>query len=67
MHIHAHTHQECKHELKVCVECGNVYCTKCFKTWYKEQYTYTYGTTYVSAGTGDTPNITYTASHAHTP
>jgi len=44
--MHAHTDKPCKHDLKECTECGNVYCYKCNKEWYKNQgvtyYTYPY-------------------------
>lgn len=75
--MHKHVVKTCKHELQVCAECGNVYCLKCNKEWFKEQYTttpwYVYGTntvypTFTVSGTnitdGDAVNVTQTG-HTH--
>lgn len=39
-----HQHDHCQHELKLCNQCGIVYCVKCGKewgtTWAQDDYTY---------------------------
>ena len=35
--MHKHTDKPCKHDLKVCSHCGDVFCTKCNKEWFKEK------------------------------
>lgn len=35
--MHKHAVRTCKHEPKICAECGDVYCLKCNKEWYKEK------------------------------
>jgi hypothetical protein len=72
--MHAHTDKPCKHDLKVCTDCGNVYCAKCSKEWFKEQKFYYSYQPYTYVGTGTPPTITYygytagtyTAPHIHT-
>lgn len=33
-----HTHNDCKHDLKVCEHCDVAYCTKCKKEWGNHQH-----------------------------
>jgi hypothetical protein len=71
--MHSHTDKPCKHDLKVCTDCGNVYCAKCNKEWFKNGYSFTYqpyvitsGTSVYSAGSDTiTPTITWTDPHTH--
>ena len=56
--MHIHNDGTCKHDLRVCADCGNVYCSKCGREWFKEQFSYIYGTSYV--GTANPPTITWT-------
>lgn len=42
---HKHTEKTCKHLLAVCADCGDVYCSKCNREWFKERY-YSYPLTY---------------------
>lgn len=69
--MHEHNDEICIHDLKICAVCGNVYCAKCNKEWFKEQWTYTpytipytYYPPYITYTTGDkidvTPKITCT-------
>jgi hypothetical protein len=60
--MHKHTDGTCKHDLKVCTDCGNVYCSKCNREWFKEQYAYQYATyPYIPyVGTANPPTITWT-------
>jgi hypothetical protein len=36
--MHIHTNNDCQHDLRVCATCGDAYCTKCGKTWFREQF-----------------------------
>lgn len=72
--MHKHAVRTCKHELQICAECGDVYCLKCNKEWYKERtyslnpyiypYTVTTGTTYIS-GTNIIDADPVLPSHTH--
>ncbi len=66
--IHIHTDADCQHDLKVCATCGNVYCSKCGKEWYREQRISTPTFTWqpvipMTVGSYDDTNGTY---HLHT-
>jgi hypothetical protein len=40
---HIHTDEPCKHDLRLCTHCGDVYCAKCNKEWRKPlEYSLTY-------------------------
>lgn len=67
--MHKHNDKPCKHELKECAECGNVYCQKCNKEWHKDRYQpyiyYPYSTstfpittvTYSASSSGNSPHV----------
>ena len=68
MKMHAHIDKPCGHDLKECTECGNVYCYKCNKEWYKNQ-----GVTYSTYPYTTTGGVFYsepfpptTTAHFHT-
>jgi hypothetical protein len=77
--MHNHTEKTCKHELRVCAECGDVYCLKCNKEWYKEKKSFDWGvypyivnseeptaiSTYGTFTNDDSVKLTQTA-HLHT-
>ena len=62
--MHNHTDKVCKHILKECKECGNIYCTKCNKEWYRNYYPNTW---YYSGNTtsvlGNNPCSTPTSAN----
>lgn len=68
--MHEHTEKTCRHELKVCADCGDVYCSKCKREWYKEQWKYSYAPTrYVGISNPNTvtwtDTITSNTTHVH--
>jgi hypothetical protein len=65
--MHEHTDKPCKHDLKECTECGNVYCSKCSQEWLKEKngiYTipasWPYSVTGITFTTADSVNTPHT-------
>ena len=72
--MHNHTDKPCKHDLKVCTECGDVYCSKCKREWFKERgstwYTYPYSGTVtqpytITVGTNIVDGDSVQPSHTH--
>jgi hypothetical protein len=52
---HVHTDEPCKHDLRLCTHCGDVYCAKCQKEWRKSlTYELTTGSTFTYVSTTDT-------------
>jgi hypothetical protein len=77
--MHNHTEKTCKHDLRVCADCGNVYCVKCNREWFKERYytypyTVYYGNAYTNpsygtitvSGTNITDGDAVQPTHTHT-
>jgi hypothetical protein len=65
--MHIHNDGSCKHDLKVCADCGNVYCSKCSKEWFKDRnVSYSY---IPYTATNTYPTVTWqaeTGTHVHT-
>ena len=65
--MHEHNDKSCKHELKECAECGNVYCAKCEREWYKTsgwRYTFAPQISYDATGTVPWTTVSY-SPHTH--